>query len=177
LKYNLLARVFDGSVAFRYSIPAQPGVASGNISHENTEFNFPGSYTIYQYNQESVFTPVSIDTFSKTCDFPATLADGKLFVSIGEAGNDNYTKAELERGEAPHSLAVAFTKNGSVKWAAPYQTPWRTISISQTAIGLHRFSTLNVKLTPAAAREIPAWIKPGKTDKGAAEHAKRAGLY
>ncbi|HSC38284.1 MAG TPA: glycoside hydrolase family 97 catalytic domain-containing protein, partial [Chitinophagaceae bacterium] len=162
LKYNLLARVFDGSVAFRYSIPAPPGVASGSISHENTEFKFPGSYSMYQYNQESVFTPVSIDTFSKTCDFPATLADGKLFISIGEADNDNYTKAELKRGDAPHSLAVAFTKNSSVKWTGSYQTPWRTISISPTAIGLHRFSTLNLKLSPAAAGEIPAWIKPGK---------------
>lgn len=78
LKYNIKARVFDGSVAFRYEIPTQSVLESNTIRKENTEFNFSEPYTIYQYNQESVFIPVSIDTFTKTCDFPATLTNGKL---------------------------------------------------------------------------------------------------
>jgi len=162
LTYNLMIRVFDGSVAFRYILPAQPGVENASIHQENTGFIFPGSYSIYQYNQESVFTPVSIDTLDQTCDFPATLVNGKLFISIGEACNENYTKAELKKGTAPHSLAIAFRKNTSVKPVHAYQMPWRTISISTTAVGLHQFSTLNLKLSPPATKEIPASVKPGK---------------
>lgn len=161
LKYNFIARVYNGSVAFRYEIPPQAGLAGNSIRKEITTFNFSEPFTIFQYNQESVFTPVSIDTFSKTCDFPATLTNGKLFISLGEADNRNYTKAELKRGSMPHSLAAAFIRDSAVKIAGSFQTPWRTISISKTAIGLHDYSQLYLKLAPPV-NKVPAWIKPGK---------------
>src|ERR1700712_4569484 len=66
VSFNIIARVFDGSVAFRYEIP-QLKSSINSISKENTTFNFPTPYTIYQYNQESVFTPVAIDTFNNSC--------------------------------------------------------------------------------------------------------------
>ena len=163
ISFVITARLFNGSVAFRYEIPEQPGVTDkDNRMKEKTQFNFTASYTIYQYNQESVFTPVAVDTFTKTCDFPATLTNEKYFVSIGEAANTNYTKAELKRGNAAHSLLVAFVKDTAVAFSGPYQTPWRTISISTTAIGLHRFSELFLKLAEPGPMAIPAWIKPGK---------------
>ncbi|HVW61359.1 MAG TPA: glycoside hydrolase family 97 N-terminal domain-containing protein, partial [Puia sp.] len=110
LTYDIVARVFNGSVAFRYRLV--PGEALCKFDHEVTAFGFGGNYTLYQYNQESVFTPTAIDTFTKTCDLPATLVSGgvtmtgegatltneretqttgKLFFSIGEAANDNLT--------------------------------------------------------------------------------------
>jgi alpha-glucosidase len=162
LQYDLIARVFDGSVAFRYAIPEQSGKTVAAISKENTRFNFTTSYTLYQYNQESVFTPVSIDTFTNSSDLPATLTNGQYFVSIGEADNRNYTKAELKKGESAHSLGVYFMRDATVKVTAPYQTPWRTISIATSAIGLHAFSQLYLKLATPAATAVPDWIKPGK---------------
>ncbi len=162
LQYNLVARVFDGSVAFRYEIPQQAALVNNSIKKENTEFNFLEPYTIYQYNHETVFTPGSIDTFSKTCDLPATLTNGKVYVSIGEGDNKNYTKAELKRGNSPHSLAIAFIRDSAVKISGYIQIPWRTVSVSKTAIGLHQFSALFLKLSPPSTKEVPAWIKPGK---------------
>lgn len=162
LSFNLIARVFNGSVAFRYEIPKQHDTESNSIRKENTEFRFSEPFTLYQYNQESVFTPVSIDTFKKTCDLPATITNQKLFISIGEAGNTDYTKAELRKGVNPHSLTTAFVRDTVVRFSGAYQTPWRTISVSKTAIGLHNHSQLFLKLNPAAAKGVPAWIKPGK---------------
>ncbi|MEP6746865.1 MAG: glycoside hydrolase family 97 catalytic domain-containing protein [Bacteroidota bacterium] len=161
VSFSIIARVFDGSVAFRYDIP-QLKSSINSISKENTVFNFSMPYTIYQYNQESVFTPVAIDTFNNSCDFPATLTNAKLFVSIGEADNENYTKAELKRGSALHSLVPAFIRDTVVKISNGFKSPWRTISVSETAIGLHSFSNLFLRLAAPAAKEIPAWIKPGK---------------
>ncbi|MDB5248111.1 MAG: glycoside hydrolase family 97 protein [Segetibacter sp.] len=160
--YNLIARVYDGSVAFRYEIPPQTNLVINSIKKEITQFNFTGSYILYQYNQESIFTPVSIDTFSKTCDFPATLTNGKFYISIGEADNRNYTKAELKRGTHAHSLAVALVRDSVVKVSGSFFTPWRTISVSDNAIGLHNYSQLYLKLNPPPVNAIPAWIKPGK---------------
>ncbi|MDP4209384.1 MAG: glycoside hydrolase family 97 catalytic domain-containing protein [Bacteroidota bacterium] len=162
LQFNLVVRVYDGSVAFRYEIFQQVGFQNSSISKENTTFTFAQPFTIYQYNQESVFTPVALDSLTKTCDFPATLTNGNLFISIGEADNANYTKAELKKGDKPNSLVVAFVRDKEVKVGEAFQTPWRTISMSKTAIGLHDYSKLYLKLNSTSLKEVPAWIKPGK---------------
>lgn len=161
-RYHLTVRVFDGSVAFRYEIPSQASTNDIRIRREWTTFNLNESFVVYQYNQESVFTPTSIDTLAKTCDFPATLRTKKYYVSIGEAVNERYTKAELRKGVKPYSLQVAFVRDSAVKMDGACCTPWRTISISKTAIGLHEFSTLFLKLAPSPQQEVPTWIKPGK---------------
>ncbi len=162
VQFNLIIRVFNGSVAFRYEIPQQAAFQSNSITKENTKFNLTQPFIIYQYNQESIFTPTAIDTLSKTCDFPATIHTGKLYLSIGEAENKGYTKAELTKGKASNSLAIAFPRDKEVKTGDTFQTPWRTISIARTAIGLHDYSELFLKLTQSSLKEIPAWIKPGK---------------
>lgn len=161
-RYKLIVRVFNGSVAFRYEIPPQATPTGISIRHEKTTFTLKEPFVIYQYNHESVFTPTSIDTLVKTCDFPATLRTKKFYISIGEAVNERYTKAELMKGDNPHSLQVAFVRDTAVKMENAIFTPWRTISISQTAVGLHEFSTLFLKLAPSLQKEVPKWIKPGK---------------
>lgn len=160
--FILITRVFNGSVAFRYAFAQQPGFETSVIREEKTGFRFKTSYRIYQYHHESVFTPSAIDTFTTPCDLPATLTDGRYYISIGEAANDNYTKVELTRGETAHSLRIAFIRDSAVRVSGAFQTPWRTISISGTAIGLHAFSDLYLRLNPPSPGGVPAWIRPGK---------------
>lgn len=162
LKYRLIVRVFDGSVAFRYDVPEQDGIAYNRIRRENTSFNFTQPSVIYHYNHESAFTPTPVDSLTKTCDLPATLKNGKFYFSVGEAENDWYTKTELRKGEKPNSLAIAFVKDSAVNVSGSFRTPWRTISISKTATGLHKFSDLYLRLTQTSVKEVPKWIKPGK---------------
>lgn len=159
--FNVIARVFDGSVAIRYEIPMIGVEKSHVISKENTTFNFSSPFTLYQYNQESIFTPTSIDTFRKTSDLPTTVVtNDPFYISIGEAENLAYTKAELKKGENQNSLYVAFVRDSAVRLNAAM--PWRTISISKTAIGLHQFSHLYLKLATPFKQKVPDWIKPGK---------------
>jgi alpha-glucosidase len=159
LFYQVVVRVYNGSLAFRYAIPQS---AIRHIAKEVTSFNLAFPSVVYQYNQESEFTPTAIDTLAKTCDFPATVRTGNLYVSIGEAENDGYTKAELKRGAVSNSLVVSLVHDSSVVVSGAFLSPWRTVSISKTAIGLHDFSDLCLKLNATAEKEIPAWIKPGK---------------
>lgn len=159
--FQVVARVFDGSVAFRYVLPKQKASEAGRTRQEHTTFTLTDNYTIYQYNEESVFTPTAIGELKKTCDFPATLTNGRLFLSIGEADNPNYTKPVLAKGAVTNSLAVTFEKD-SVKTTADFQTPWRTVSVATSAIGLHQFSDLPLRLCPPLAQGVPNWIKPGK---------------
>lgn len=164
IAYTFEVRVFDGSIAFQYQLPKQGTQPAQNmvISKENTQFNFAAPYQIYQYHHESVFTPTIIDSLTTTSDLPSSLTNGKLYMTVGEAANTNYTKAELGKGIAPGSLSIAFTRDSAVKASFPFQTPWRTVGFSQTAIGLHAFSELSMKLNDQPYANVPAWIKPGK---------------
>lgn len=162
VSFILIVRAYEGSIAFRYELPANANNAGGVINAEHTAFNLATAYTLYQYNQESVFTPTSIDTFSRSCDLPATLTSQQLYLSIGEADNTGYTKAELKKGTEPNSLAVTFMRDTAVAFSGNYKTPWRTISMATTAIGLHAYSQLYLKLASNPIAKVPAWIKPGK---------------
>ncbi|WP_442587509.1 glycoside hydrolase family 97 catalytic domain-containing protein [Pedobacter sp. AW31-3R] len=164
IEMTVEVRVFDGSIAFRYVLPKQAQLPSGSlvINREQTQFNFTSPYHIYQYHHESVFTPVRIDSLSGASDLPSTLRDGKVYLTIGEAANDQYTKAELTKGTAANSLAVAFLQDTALTAILPFQTPWRTVGFSQTAIGLHAHSELPLKLNPQPYQAVPDWIKPGK---------------
>ncbi|WP_338874707.1 glycoside hydrolase family 97 catalytic domain-containing protein [Spirosoma sp. SC4-14] len=159
--FQVIARVFDGSVAFRYRLSKQKTTETGLIRQEHTTFALTDQYTIYQYKEESVFTPIAVSELQKTCDFPATLTNGHFFLSIGEADNQSYTKAVLMKGGVSNSLAIAFHKD-SVQTSADFQTPWRTVSVATSAIGLHQFSDLPLRLCTPIAQTVPTWIKPGK---------------
>ena len=159
--YNLKVRVFNGSVAFKYVFPTQKGLEKATINKENTAFKISDPALIYQYHHESVFTPTKVDTLNKTCDFPATLKSRNFYLSIGEADNRNYTKAELAKGSGGNSLSVAFVRDKEVTFDTGFETPWRTVSISKSAIGLHQFSELFLKLTPPSDTDLSK-VVPGK---------------
>jgi len=159
VSFSLVVRAYAGSVAFRYEMIGQ----HRHLTLERTCFNFTQPLTIYQYNQESVFAPVDLNSMQKTCDFPATLTNNRdLFISIGEADNTGYTKAELLRGETNNSLSVVINHDTSVSLNGSFISPWRTISMARTAIGLHDYSDLYLRLTGTDKNRVPAWVLPGK---------------
>ena len=151
---KLDVRLYDGALAFRY-------LASAHIRRELTGFNLPGPYTIYQYNQESVFTPTAVDTLHRTCDLPATLTNGHYYLSIGEADNEGFTKGELAAGSAG-GLTVVYPRDTVVSLRGA--SPWRTISVATSAIGLHDHSELYLKL---ARPGNGATREPGKLIRSA----------
>lgn len=159
--YNLNIRVFNGNVAFRYVFPEQEGLERAKIDSEKTSFTISEPAVIYQYHHESVFTPVKLDSLIKTCDFPATLKSENFYLSIGEADNHGFTKAELSKGVEKNSLSVQFVNDKEVQFEGRFESPWRTISISKSAIGLHQFSELFLKLTPPSGTDL-SQIAPGK---------------
>lgn len=173
--FDIIARVFDGSVAFKYAVKSGGQGQSFTLKNELTEYNLSSPATIYQYHEESVFRPMAINTLT-TCDFPATVVmPNYLYLSIGEANNRGYTKCQLIKGKAANSLALMFYvdtiyrnhqvsaihKDTLVRFTGDFETPWRTVSVAQSAVGLHDFSQLYLKLVDPAA-ESPLGVKPGK---------------
>lgn len=171
IPWQLDVRLFDGSAAFRYRVGRKGSV---DIRRELTGFRLPGPYTLYQYNQESVFTPTAVDTFRKTCDLPATLVGGHVYLSIGEADNAGYTKAELAAAGGENRLVLVYPHDTVVRLSGGGATPWRTISVAATCTGLHDCSQLGLKLTPPGDASRIGDIRPGKLIR--ARLNTRAGL-
>lgn len=174
---DIVGRVYNGSFAFKYVCKDLTDEKPTRLIKELTEFNLNNSYSIYQYHEESIFRAMPLDSLSGTSDLPSTLVSGNnSFVSIGEAENRNYTKCVLVKGQMSNSLALNFytdtlyrngvvdkiNKDTLVVFKNSLITPWRTISISNTAIGLHAFSQLNLKLTEPDGNVSTVAIKPGK---------------
>jgi alpha-glucosidase len=173
--FDVIARLYNGSLAFRY-VCNQLGDHTVKLKSELTEFNLAENYRVYQYHEESVFRPVRIDSLPGTSDLPSTLTAAKSYISIGEADNRNYTKCVLVKGSRPNSLALQFYtdtiyrdhriqavhKDTLIQFSDSLITPWRTISCSSTAIGLHEFSQLNLKLVKPLSNGVPDYVKPGK---------------
>lgn len=157
VQWKVIARAYNGSIAFRYAVKG-----AGTVQKEYTSFYFTAPYTLYQYNQESVFTPTALDTFSMSCDLPATFAGKQGYIHIGEADNTSYTKVELKKSGVADGVSVFFTRDSAVRFNKQLLTPWRTLSIAEKAIDLHRCSQLNVVLCEDTKNKVPAWIKPGK---------------
>lgn len=174
--FSLIIRLYNGSLAFRYACYQLPK-RSVMLLSELTEVNLASRYRIYQYHEESVFRPLAVDSLNGISDLPSTLvSDATGYISIGEADNRNYTKCVLVRGNRPNTLAFHFyvdtvyrnqqvssiRTDSVIMFRDSLITPWRTVSYSKTAIGLHNFSQLNLKLVAPLDHKVPLNIKPGK---------------
>jgi len=176
INFDIIYRCYNGAVAFRYVIHKNPGEVT-RVNKELTEFNLAGDYGIFQYHEESQFSKLALNKMIYTCDLPATMFDtGRMYLSIGEADNRNYTKCVLVKGATSNSLNLSFyidtlyrnhqvsevRKDTLVEFAGSFETPWRTISCAETAIGLHDFSQLYLKLVDPAGKTSPDSVRPGK---------------
>lgn len=160
--WNLRVRVYEASLAFRYEIPADPERKKW-ITAERTAFHLAGKYRVYQHHTESVIRAVPADSLQAGTDFPAVLSSAQQYLCINEANNTAYTKATLGNDHTDNTtLAVRFNRD-SVPVDAAFISPWRTITLSETAIGLCDHSDLLYKLCdPPPAGVSYAWVKPGK---------------
>ena len=167
---ELIFRVYDDGIGFRYVLPEQPNLQDFEIISEETQFRFTGDHTAWWipadydsyehlYSQtllsevEAVNTPMTMET------------ENGLYLSIHEANLTDYAGMTLKRIEGD-SLAlecdlVPWPDGVKVKAATPHQTPWRTIQISDRPGGLIE-SHLIVNLNEACKIEDVFWIQPMK---------------
>lgn len=156
-KMNLVFRVFNDGLGFRYEFPQQEGIQELIITDENTEFQLtgnhnvwwqPGDWDIYEhlYN-ESKFS--EIDALSKRNDpnliatyipenavnTPVTMkTEDGLYLSFHEADLTNYAGMTLKVDPASYKMTSELVGSEILKAKArvslPFETPWRTLQIA-----------------------------------------------
>lgn len=170
LQMDVVFRVFDDGVGFRYEWPEQPGLGAFEIMDELTEFRFatdPQAWWIraYEWNRyEYLYEQSSLSGAGSVLHTPLTLAfaDGP-FVALHEAALVDYAAMALRRiGPTAFQADLAPWSTGVRVYAeAPARSPWRTILIGDTAGDLvTNYVGLNLN-EPNALGDV-SWVEPGK---------------
>ena len=166
---DVVFRVYDDGVGFRYEFPDQPNLKQANIAEELTEFAFAQDGTAwwkpaFLWNREEYIyncTPLSA---VGTADTPVTIAlvDG-THVALHEAALIDYSGMAVARTEGNTLRAMLTPGAGRPKVTrqAPFNTPWRTLIIADDAPGIY-MSHLMLNLNEPNKLGDVSWFKPGK---------------
>ena len=163
-------KAFDDGVAFRYIIPEQEGLSRLDISEELTQFRFtedmnawwiPGDYDQHEFLYRNTLLS-KIDS----ANTPFTLeSSDSLCISIHEASLVNYPEMRLFRDKAVPLLflckLVPWPDGVKARVEVPFQTPWRTVQLADSAGQLIE-STMILNLNEPSKIENASWIRPMK---------------
>jgi alpha-glucosidase len=173
-RFDVVFRVFDDGLGFRYDFPQQPGLQQFEIQEELTEFTFadnPKAWWIPSdrprldrsemlYSQSPVSLLDSVQT-------PLTLEsrDGRTYMVLHEAHLVNYARMNVAgRAIEDRTLRAALAPMADgvkVRGRTPFQTPWRTLQIADRVTDLVP-SVLGLNLNPPNALGDVDWIRPMK---------------
>ncbi|KHL54822.1 glycoside hydrolase family 97 protein [Xanthomonas cannabis] len=168
-RFDVIFRVYDDGVGLRYHFPQQAGWREAIIDDELTEFAIaqpaqawwiPAGEPIhyeYLYNR----TPLNQLTLAHT---PMTLrTDSGLHIALHEAALVDYAGMWLRRTDDQRLRAQLSpaAEGWKVRRSLPFDTPWRTLQITDQATGLVE-SNLILNLNEPNALGAVDWVKPSK---------------
>ncbi|SFP60933.1 glycoside hydrolase family 97 protein [Sphingomonas rubra] len=167
--YDVVFRVQDDGVGFRYEFPQVAAGTVTNVADELTEFNFGSNGTAwwkpaFLWNREEYLynrTPLSA---VGTAASPMTVKlDGGTHVVVHEAALVDYAGMALRHTTANGFQATLTPGSGAprVVKTGPWTTPWRTIIVADDAPGLY-MSHLMLNLNEPNKLGDVSWVKPGK---------------
>ena len=187
-KLNIIFRVYDEGVAFRYDIPKQSNLNYFVVSDEKTHFNLlenhkafwiPGDYDSqeYAYNETNLSeidnskldmnNGIGVKSIASTYRVQSPLmlkSPSGIYINIFEAAVVNYPVMHLDVDPKKFDLKSDLVPNAIGDKAylqAPCASPWRTIMISNDArdiVGSKMILNLN---EPSKITDT-SWIKPMK---------------
>ncbi|RVT41669.1 glycoside hydrolase family 97 protein [Rheinheimera sediminis] len=168
---QLIFRVYNDGVAFRYLLPKQPHLNKVVISDELTEFAFARNLSAWwiQAYQDQRFEYQYLNSALSSVNVahtPLTLLDKGIAVSVHEAALVDYASMTLRNITDNHITLkadlVPWANGDKVYTQTPFQTPWRTIQIADSEVALLN-SDLILNLNEPAAKDTDiSYIKPGK---------------
>lgn len=187
-KVNLVFRVYNDGLGFRYEFPEQANLSEVLIKEENTEFNLtedyktfwiPGDWDIYEHLYST--TKLSeIDAKSyipktnlaqsyipdNAVNTPVTMvSEDGVHLSFHEAALIDYSgmtlKVDTTNLAFKSQLVGSRNRDYKVKRTTPFFTPWRTIQITDNAPDLIA-SNLIVNLNEPNKLGDVSWFTPMK---------------
>jgi glucan 1,4-alpha-glucosidase len=187
-RINIIFRVFDEGIAFRYEFPKQKNLNYFIISDEKSQINLvgnhkafwiPGDYDSqeYAYNETKLSeidnskldlnNGIGVKTIASSFRVQSPLmmksADG-IYINVFEAAVVNYPIMHLDVDTKNFGLTSNLVPNAIGDKAylqAPCVSPWRTIMMSDDARDIVS-SKMILNLNEPSKIEDTSWIKPMK---------------
>jgi hypothetical protein len=159
-KMNLVFKVYNSGLGFRYEFPKQEAMQEVLITDENTQFNLtgdhkvwwiPGDWDIYEHLYNTTkFSEIDATALrghkslaqtsipENAVNTPVTMktAEG-IYVSFHEANLTDYAgmtlKIDKENLAMNSNLVGSDNHKYKVKRSLPFTTPWRTIQLGEKA--------------------------------------------
>lgn len=164
---DLRVRIFNDGFGFRYEFPEQD-IDTLVIMDELTEFSFAQEHQAWWISRRDPYYEGygNKTSFSQidTAYTPFTIegADGKYY-AIHEAALLDYAKMNLiPLSNKCLEAELTSWKNGVKVYAkAPFHTPWRTVTMTDTPGGLQE-SKIMLNLNEPNKIEDTSWIRPSK---------------
>ncbi|HEX6940590.1 MAG TPA: glycoside hydrolase family 97 protein [Longimicrobiales bacterium] len=173
-RFDVIFRVFDDGIGFRYMLPEQPALGAFEIMEELTEFTLADDARAWwipsdrprKDRSEMLYSssPVSVLDSVQT---PLTMEtrDGRTFLVIHEAHLVDYGRMFLAgprmEGRTLRAAIAPLADGVKVRGRTPFETPWRTIQLADRAEDLAP-SVLGLNLNPPSVIEDTDWIRPMK---------------
>jgi hypothetical protein len=186
---DIVFRVFEDGVGFRYEFPKQPNLKYFVVTDELTHFQLagdhktfwiPGDFDTNEYpyttsklseidNREMVEKSTAIavrvapDPYAVQTPLMMKTSDG-LYINIHEAALVNYPAMQLHVNVHSFELSsslVPDAKGNKAYLHAPFSTPWRTIVVSDHAADILS-SKIILNLNEPSIVKNPSWIRPMK---------------
>ena len=167
---ELVARVFDAGVGFRFEFPEQAQLTDIRIDEELTEFAIAGEAEAWwipggEWNRYEYLYNHTPANQVGTAHTPITFrrADG-LHIAIHEAALDDYSAFWLQRieGQRFRTRLAPSSQPWKVRGQAPFETPWRTVLIAEDAPALYAASDVILNLNEPNKLGDVSWVKPHK---------------
>jgi len=173
-KINLIVRVFNDGLGFRYDFPEQDW-KSYTLTKEETQFNINGDPKVltlflpnYTTSHEGEYSRLRLSEIKEDTlmDLPTLFEfDDHAYLAVTEAALVNYAGMYLvrEKGKLVSSLSpLPGQTDVKVKTTIPHHTPWRVLMISDRIGDLIESNLLTNLNEPCKIVDV-SWIKPGKT--------------
>jgi alpha-glucosidase len=166
---DIIVRVYDDGVAFRYNVKKLANINEVVITDEITEFNIAKnakSWWIKAYDPNRYEQLYNKSTISEidTVHTPLTMRfDDETHISIHEASLSNYSSMQIvgTGSKKLHCDLAPWSNGDKVRTTIPFKTPWRTIKITNNAKDLIS-SNITINSNPPNKLDDVSWIKPSK---------------
>ncbi|TVZ25882.1 glycosyl hydrolase family 97 [Gillisia sp. Hel_I_86] len=187
-KLDIVFKVYDEGVAFRYEFPVEDAVRYFIVSEENTEFNLTGDHKTFWIpgdydSQEYVYSETKLSEIDNSkldsnngialksiesnyrVQSPLMMkSTAGLYINIFEAAVVNYAVMHLNVDIENFQLSSQLVPNALGDKAylrTPSVTPWRTIMVSDDARDIVS-SKMILNLNEPNKIDDTSWIKPMK---------------
>ena len=172
---NLVVRVFNDGLAFRYEFPEQQSWSSYTLLDEHSTFNIADDPVVrtlfwgdYTNSHEGFYhtLPLSQVKADTLMDMPTLFEfPEKIYLAITEANLRDYAGMYLlKHGDVLTSQLSPLPGQTEIKVKAtlPHRTPWRVMMISNRIGKLMESNILTSLNEPTQFKDV-SWIHPGKT--------------